>query len=170
MINRWGVARTNRNVDLRQWFDSTVKERSAHDPDYIGMWVLHRQMRLTENSNMVECVCNVNKEAQRNPRCSSCLGEGYLWDEHLIKVFKVERPRKELNVGGAGVIAQESIVFYLPSNMYRMSRRDRLVEISLDEEGNIVKPIRRFHVHYVGNIDVKRGNDGKVEYVKATMQ
>lgn len=128
-----------------------------------------RKFRYDSNNFKIKCVCNLNKEGQRHSKCSVCLGEGYLWDETLVDVFKVDIGSNPAKAGASllteiGKNKQSFAVFYLLSAT-EIDEDDKLIEIRLDKEGDPIKPLRRQSVWSINSLNYKRADNGKIEYI-----
>lgn len=130
--------------------------------------VLVRRFRLDEYESMIPCSCNVREEGSQSRKCTSCLGEGYLWDETLESTFKTDmstgggKAQRKANSPG-GFSEGENISFYFEYNI-NICTNDKIVELAIDREGEPVKPLKRGKVWQIHQVDDKRSDNGRVEF------
>ena len=158
---------TRKEIDLRSEFDKTL-DGSVYELSK-SFLVLLRKFRRNENRYRIPCSCNVAKEGQSHHRCTVCLGEGFLWDEIYIDVFKNEVGSDDAKAGASliteiGRTKKEFCKFYLKSNI-EIDYEDRIIELRLDTEGNVIKPERRGLNWTINTLSYKRSDSGKLEYI-----
>ena len=73
-------------IDLRAEFDLLIYGDNTHIPH--GKYSLIRNLRRDSDFKPIACVCfSTQNTTEPDPRCSYCLGEGYLWDENWTITF-----------------------------------------------------------------------------------
>jgi hypothetical protein len=157
---------TRKEIDLRSEVDTTFEGSVYEIPK--SFLVLLRKFRRNSGGYKIPCACNVGKEGQYHQKCSVCLGEGYLWDEHYISTFKVEIGSDQEKVGASllteiGRTKRSFCKFYIQSTEL-IDYEDRIIEISLDREGKPLKPERRSVIWTINTLSEKRADNGKLEY------
>lgn len=156
-----------KEISLRDEFDHTING-SVYEIAK-GFKVMLRQFRRNENGYRVPCSCNVAKEGQAHQRCSICLGEGYLWDEKYVQTFKVDIGSDQEKAGASllteiGRTKKQFCKFYLYSAV-DIDYEDKIIELQLDLDGNVLKPERRDISWTVNTLNEKRSDDGRIEYI-----
>ena len=135
-------SRPNRSeIDLRSEFDVLIFGDSAHIPH--GHFVVIRNMRRDADGYPTKCVCfEVKNTTEPDPDCSYCLGEGYLWDESwgisYSMYINADSSRKYVHMI-PGLERTDYQVFFFRYDT-NVKYEDKIVEIRLDEEGEIVLP------------------------------
>jgi hypothetical protein len=154
----------NLRQELLNTFSGTGQEIGKAEQ---GIW---RQMQLDSNGNKINCVC-VDRETGEQDRdyyCPVCLGEKYMWTESLIQFYRVQHTSdngglKSVEIGLRDVVM---CVFYILSNV-PIGDTDKIVQINLDDDGNIQKPIKRIQVWQLTEVARLRLDNGRVEFKKA---
>lgn len=156
-----------KEIDLRREFGQTLGGSVYEIPK--AFTVMLRQFRRNENGYRVPCSCNVAKEGQMHQKCSVCLGEGYLWDEHYIDTFKVEIGSDQEKAGASllteiGRTKKQFCKFYVQST-HKIDYEDKVIELALNPEGDVAKPERRHITWTINTLNEKRGDNGRLEYI-----
>jgi hypothetical protein len=156
-----------KEIDLRKEFGQTLDGSVYEIPK--AFTVMLRQFRRNENGYRVPCSCNVAKEGQMHQKCSVCLGEGYLWDEHYIETFKVEIGSDQEKAGASllteiGRTKKQFCKFYVQST-HKIDYEDKVIELALNPEGDVAKPERRHITWTINTLNEKRGDNGRLEYI-----
>jgi hypothetical protein len=122
--------------------------------------------------DLLPCPCTdaVTKEPDKDHHCPFCWGEGFIWDESFIDVYKVEI---KSDVGNAlieslqapGLINEPVVIFYTRSSV-SVTQEDKVAELVLDTEGSPVKPYFRKKLYRIGRAIDLRADRGKLEYWK----
>lgn len=133
--------------------------------------VLVRYIRKDAQSRPYACSCNVAGEGSENPNCIYCLGEGYYWDEIWKPTIKFEvgsesAKARRILLENSGSIKGQLTRFYFQHDV-NITVQDRIIELKRDSEGNIQKPYVRDITWQIQDIDYKRSDKGRVEYVTA---
>lgn len=156
--------------DMRQELVNTLHGKYPEMAKKIR--ILQRKMRRTDAGNLIDCECvdAVTHEPDKDTFCPICHGEGYKWDEIFVDVYKVVI---RSNVGNAtnehtfepGTLSVPIAIFYAEAKD-DFTNDDKLVELALDKEGNIVKPyIRKQLFRIVTAVDL-RAENGRLEFWK----
>lgn len=156
-----------KEVDLRKETKDTFAGSIYEIPK--SFKVMLRKFRRNANNYRIPCSCNVAKEGQGHQKCSVCLGEGYLWDEHYMEVFKVDIGSDQEKAGASliteiGRTKKQFCKFYVQSSIV-INYEDRVIELELDEEGAIIKPEKRKINWTINTINEKRSDTGRIEYI-----
>lgn len=131
-----------------------------------GIW---RKMRQDANGKLINCPCvdAITGEPDRDYYCPVCLNEKYLFDELLIQFYRVQHTSdKGLKSVDVGLVNTMDCVFYIQSDI-NISDSDKIIQINLDDEGNLVKPIKRIQVWQLTEVVKLRLDNGRVEFRKA---
>lgn len=159
-------------LDLRSEFDIILNGGAAISPK--ASFGLLRSMNTDSNGNLILCDCidKVTKEPDKDYYCPLCMGERYFWTESMIKFYRVSisaddhgsetvwdktKPFGQMNIS--------SDIFYLPFNTI-IKVSDKIIDIGLDVEGNIIIPIKREIIWKINNITKFRGDRGRIEFIK----
>lgn len=159
-------------LDLRQEFDFILNGSAMISSK--GSFGLLRSINIDINGNLILCDCvdKVTKEADKDYYCPLCMGERYIWTETLIKFYRVSvstsdhgtetvwdknKPFGQMNIANH--------IFYLPFNTI-IKVSDKIVDISLDIEGNIITPIKRQIIWKINDLTKFRGDRGRIEFIK----
>lgn len=157
-------------INLRQEFTDLT-----YGADYntgIGMLVLIRRLRrdpLTFARTVCPCTDPLTREADLDTICPYCMGDGFFWDEEWARTFKVaigsttSKARRHAHSGG-GIIAQETYMFFFAYDA-NIRDGDSIIEVELDEEGDVAQPGRRTIKWSPNIIEQKRlDGHGRIEY------
>jgi hypothetical protein len=158
---------TQKELDLRKETNDTFKGSVYEIPK--AFKVMLRKFRRNANNYRIPCSCNVAKEGQMHQRCSVCLGEGFLWDEHYVDTFKVDIGSDQEKAGASllteiGRSKKQFCKFYV-QNTVAIDYEDKIIELALDENGSLVKPERRNITWTINTLNEKRSDTGRVEYI-----
>ena len=125
----------------------------------------------TSNGDLIKCACvsSLTDEADNENECKYCLGERYIWDEKFARVYSTlvgadggkGNRTKRIN---PGEIRTDYKLFYLRYDEI-ISYRDKIIELSLDIEGNVLVPYKRETIYKPETIQKYRADNGRVEYI-----
>jgi hypothetical protein len=127
-------------------------------------------MRKDANGELIHCDCVDEKtgEPDKDTPCPYCSGEGYLWNESWITLYKALHftqgkgtRANQPEVPGMSNIPR--VYFYLESYVMP-TKYDRIIEVSLDEEGEIIVPYKREAIYPIATPEGFRSDRGRVEY------
>ena len=154
-------------IDLREEFDQLI----FGDEDELrhGKLVLIRHLRREANGSAIDCTCKDKLTREADPDCSYCLGEGYLWDETWYMC------RSQFTGADGGLSSRGR---YMPPGEIRVDFKifyfrydtpirygDKIVEVLLDEEGEVVVPYIRESIYKPQTIDRLRSDNGRTEFI-----
>ncbi len=156
-----------REIDLREEFDEIVLGKNGRIPHRHR--VLLRSAR-KNNGKIIKCKCvsNLTGEADQENECRFCLGEGLVWDEKFIYCYstlvgadggKGNRTKRII----PGEIRTDYKLFYIRYDE-KISYNDKIIELSLDLEGNMVIPYKRETIYRPETIQPYRADNGRLEY------
>tara|TARA_B100000131_G_scaffold321606_1_gene372809 strand:- start:34283 stop:34879 length:597 start_codon:yes stop_codon:yes gene_type:complete len=154
-------------VDLRAEFDEIVFGGPTSIPH--GKKVMLRKARVDSDFIPKSCVCKDTLTSEPDFECPFCLGEGFYWDEEFATCYSVyigadgglSGRIKQLFPGQLRV---DTKVFYFRYDT-EISYRDKIVELQLDTEGDIVVPYHREAIYKPQTINKYRSDYGRVEYI-----
>jgi hypothetical protein len=158
-------------ISLRDEFESITLGTGGDVPK--GIPLLIRKMRRNSDESLVTCTACVDeltKEPHRDFPCPYCLGAGVLWDEYSFVGYRVISPSPTGSNAAANLPKTARGESYMPSARFYLpwdidpTREDRIVEIELDIEGDVVMPINRIGVYQILLIRDIRGDNGRIEY------
>lgn len=144
--------------DMRKEFKNTL---DGHYPEVSkAQESLFRKMRRDASGKLIKCACvdSVTDEPDIDTFCPTCYGEGNLWDESYLDIYKVIS-RSEL------IYKAPIAVIYCKSSL-DITTDDRIIELVLSAEGKIVKPIKRKIVYKIKEAIDFRSDNGRIEYWK----
>ena len=156
-------------IDLRKEFDNIVFGIGGCKPH--NHLILIRNARKDANDNLIKCACvsNLSDEPDPENKCKYCLGEKYIWDERFARCYsamvgadggKGNRNKRIY----PGEIRTDYKIFYLRYNE-KISYRDKIIELSLDIEGNVLVPYKRETIYRPETIQKYRADNGRIEYI-----
>jgi hypothetical protein len=157
-------------VDLRREFDNLVLGSQGETP--IGRPFILRRMQRDSSENLTPCSCvnSITHEPDRDFPCPFCLGNGYIWSEELVTIYKVVASSPGGSNASANFPKTQPGTMYLPAARFFMSysvnpkKDDRIVEIELDSEGDPVTPYNRIAVYELMLVRAMRADNGKIEF------
>ncbi len=156
-------------LSMRDEMNFTVY--GGHYPEIAkGTKGLLRHTQLDTNKDApipCQCVDPVTKEHDRDTWCPICFGEGYLWKEKFITFYKVnEESVAVMDVRRPpGTVNITFNVCFLPSDI-DVGKLDKIIEVDLDIEGNIIYPVRRIDSWHIQELIPLRGDNGRLEFNK----
>ena len=154
VTSRFHTGGLRKELDLRQELSDTLFGNAREVPK--GYTVYVRYMRLDANRQQIACHCNRQAEGSVNPLCPLCLGEGYLWDEKEATSFKVESGTRPVQ-------------FYF-EHTANITIIDRIVELKTIDLGNGQTSIERGRVWKLVDLEYRRADNGRVEFILAYCQ
>lgn len=165
--------------DMRKEFINTLE--GFYPEISKGQIGLLRRMNRNNNDQLIACSCVdlVTKEPDKDRFCTICYGEGFLWHEEPILIYRVLLNSGEINatlnkaggIGPAGeyrtpgLINAPLVVFYIRYDT-DITIKDKIVRLVLDTEGDPVIPRKRQGIYRVNNAWDYRADNGKLEYWK----
>ncbi len=133
-----------------------------------GYPVLLREMRRNERGIRLPCTCRLEFTREPDPDCVYCDGEGYLWDEKWYWTYSM--------YSGADT-GQASRIRYMPPASIRVDYKifffrydvplkygDKIVEVALDTEGNVIQPLIRESIYQPQTINRQRSDNSRIEF------
>jgi len=134
-----------------------------------GHRVLLRRMRRDSNDLPIACECVDELTQEATPKCPSCLGEGWLWDEEWVTTRRVDIGStanklilKNMHMG-PGIVNVDTIVFFFEFDV-QPTWYDRIVELREDINGTPLIPYRRYKVHRPQSVIDYRSDNGRIEF------
>jgi len=131
-----------------------------------------RRMRRTASGGLTACVCvdDVTGEPDKDHFCAVCSGEGYLWDEIFLDVYKV------VIKGDAGNAVKKQlaspslwnvpIVLFYADYTKVITEDDKIVELNLNAAGKKIEPLKRTAIYRINTLFDFRADNGRLEYYK----
>lgn len=159
----------NCEIDLRKEFDDIVFGIGGCKPH--NHLILIREARKDINSKLIKCACvsELTDEPDKENECKFCLGEKYIWDERFARCYsalvgadggKGNRMKRIY----PGEIRTDYKIFYLRYDE-KISYRDKIIDLSLDIEGNLLVPYKRETIYKPETIQKYRADNGRIEYI-----
>jgi len=156
--------------DMRKELKNTLE---GHYPEIAkGQKALLRKMRVDSSGNTTACPCVdlVTKEPDKDVFCPVCHGDGKLWDETYIDVYKVLLKSDVGNVyrevvNAPGLNNANMAVFFCKSAV-AISNQDKIVELVLDNDGEVATPFKRRGLYKIVVAVDYRADGGRLEYWK----
>ena len=158
------------SIDLRDEFDKLIY--GTGDCPRRGYWAQIWYAKRNADGSLQYCVCTGNKGGDADRHCSYCRGIGHYWTQKWL-LTRHEYIGSEGGLGNrdrwspAGTVDADTKLFFLRYDL-KPRKDDYIVEVLLDEEGNIVhdgdgQPI--YIAYYKPQtIDPKRDENGRVEF------
>lgn len=159
----------SKEIDLRENFDNLVFGKDGGTPH--NHLVLLRKRKLDSNNNFIKCTCvnSLSKEANSESNCQFCLGEGYIWKETFYRCYSVlmgadgGKANRTKRIKG-GSIRTDFKIFYFKFDT-KISYKDKIIELRLDNEGNVSVPYQRDAIYKPETIQEYRSDNGRLEYI-----
>lgn len=160
-------------IDLRQEFLKTIYGGPGEITK--GMPVLIRRLRrdpITLARQRCTCVDPLTLEPDKDHNCPFCDSTGFYWDEEWWSCYKLAAgsetsiTRRRLH-WQSGMMTDDTYRFYFAYNA-NLLLGDEIIEVELDEEGNIAHPARRTWKWTPSTIEVKRLDRGRIEFFIAS--
>ncbi len=134
-----------------------------------GHLVVLRNMRRENGGHPVKCTCLDPFTREADPDCSFCLGERYLWDEgwawtHSSYLGSDGGLASRITYMPSGAMRVDSKVFYFRYDT-NIRYSDKIIEMVLDTDGNVVVPYIRETIYRPGTIQRFRSDNGRLEYI-----
>ncbi len=133
-----------------------------------------RRMKTDDQGNLLKCPCTdqITNEADKDYFCPVCFGEKFFWTESLAQFYRVSLSGDGHGNGtifdktqGFGLTNIAVHIFYFRFDTV-INKQDKIVDISLDNEGGIIYPIKRQVIWRINDIIRFRGSRGRIEYIK----
>lgn len=162
----------NGEVDLREEFDNLIFGGAGSIPH--GRQLVLRRMRRDSDNALTKCSCVDTSTREADFSCPYCMGEGYYWDETWITGYATYVGAD----GGLsnrarflqpGIVRADSKVFYFRYDTV-ITYYDKIVEVKLDTEGEVVVPYVREAIYKPQTIINYRSDRGRLEYVAVFCQ
>ena len=154
-------------IDLRQELINMFDGKNPEIPK--AQLALFRRMRRDSNEQLISCPCvdSLTKEPDKDRFCPVCHGEGFLWDEEVIQIYRTYEPLSSNpdKLFKMGLINQESVVFFTRYDS-NIKRQDKILLVQLDVEGNIISPYKRTMLFSIDFPWDYRSDNGRIEYWK----
>jgi hypothetical protein len=129
-----------------------------------------RRMRRDDNGDLIPCECinSKTREPDVDVPCEYCWSEGFLWDEEWVTWYKVQiKIRQGLPKQQApsqpGIIEIPMMFFYVQHHVLP-TVNDKIVEVELDVDGDVVLPCVRKNIYRIGTAEAFRSDNGRIEY------
>lgn len=158
----------SKEIDLRKELDDLLYGSSVEISKHYE--VLIRKFRRDSKNFKIKCSCNAQNEGSINPQCTRCLGEGYYWDEKIVPSFKQEGGRasetmKSIAEAKPGETRSKVAIFYLPADVI-VNTTDLLIELVKEEtRGTNYKNLKRGKEWKIQEVEEKRSDYGRLEYL-----
>ncbi len=117
------------------------------------------------------CTCMEGQLTREpDPDCSYCLGEGYLWDENWVYGFDMYAGadngfvRRQITMP-SGIVRVDYKIFFLRYDT-TITYGDKIVEVVLDEEGDVALPYVRESIYSLETVAKRRSDNGRIEYIE----
>lgn len=172
MVDNFYGSRGSGEIDLRYELHNILYGTGNETPK--AMYGLLRSMNLDSSGNLVRCVCidKITHEPDKDYYCPICMGERYIWAESLVKFYRVSistfahgAPTVWNKTKEYGQVNIASHIFYFEFDTI-IKTSDKIIDISLDLEGNIIRPIQREVVWKINDLTKFRADRGRVEFIK----
>lgn len=159
-----------KEIDLREQFDNLVLGKNNNlSHSYKVLIRAARRDSTTGEYIKCKCVSDLTDEPDQENECRFCLGEGYIWDERFVSCYsslvgadggKANRNKRII----PGEMRTDYKVFYIRYDE-NISYYDKIIELSLDLEGNVIIPYKRQFIYRPETIQNYRSDNGRLEYI-----
>jgi len=161
-------------IDLRKEMTKLIHEEKR------GTWIIYRRVKM-ENGIPKKCICRTNNrsgEPDKDIACKFCGGLGYYYTDILGKTYInhsqayaiYEKFKQE---GTSKVDYRTMYMEYdfikkaIPEDEGIPTRFDRIIELELDMEGNLISPTKPRELYDILSVDPYRlDNMGRIEYYR----
>lgn len=154
-------------IDLREEIDELFygyKSGIRH-----GQLVVIRHLRRDGSGEPIPCSCLDEFTREADPDCSYCDAERYLWDEEWHWAYSMYSGSdtgfaNRLTYMPPGGLRVDWRIFFV---RYDTTIRygDKVVEMKLDDEGEVVVPYIRESIYEPQTIQKFRSDNGRIEYI-----
>tara|TARA_R110002126_G_scaffold155054_1_gene302088 strand:- start:1768 stop:2316 length:549 start_codon:yes stop_codon:yes gene_type:complete len=160
-------------LDLRKELNRTL--HGAPDEVAKGALAILRRMRRADgvvypvkSTDLLPCDCRTNgyeNEPDKDYPCDVCEGEGYLFDDEIVALYKTNRYEyqdvEKYKAWGKHTV---SMSFFYVEYHESISRFDKLLEANHNLQGEIISPVQLLHRHNVHMAESFRADTGRVEF------
>lgn len=159
-------AEPNMRQELINTFEGKFPEEPKAQPGAL------RSMRRDDKDKLIICACvdEVTNEPDKDKFCPICWGEGFVWDEVLMDVYKV------IIKSSVGLATKEDLIRPGLVNITLVSffakydelirKEDKVIELVLNIDGTPVIPYKREALYRIGTLIDFRSDSAKIEYWK----
>ena len=118
-----------------------------------------------------ECMDTLTQEPDKDTYCPGCQGEGYLWDESFIQIYRKSLigtrrgPMLDKMIDG-GIMNVGLYSFWFKSSI-DVTKQDKIVKMAINAEGKFVQPLRREELYRIGTLLDLRSDNGRLEFWQA---
>ncbi len=164
-----GYSVSSGEVDLREEYDDFVYGPSRDLSDGHGKICLHRRAVRDASGKVQYCTCKIaSPGSHADPDCNHCYGEGFLYEEeYAIGYWQYSGPSggqsRKLQRLNPGLVRTDLMVFYFRYDQ-NLKYGDKIVEVELDLEGNVIAGPVRKAIHRIENIAEMRSDHGRLEF------
>jgi hypothetical protein len=147
--------------------------KDTHTAKGKGQPLLLRKIRRDSDGEKIPCTCNdpVTHEGDGDAHCAYCDGVGFLWDElwflgyvtHSASFVGTSMTLREMTMPG---FIQTDEPFLYTFYYVTVQKDDWVCQPALDEEGNVIQPIRMQHRNRVISQFPMRMDGARIEYWK----
>lgn len=137
-----------------------------------GQTVILRRVKHAADGSYLKCACRdrVTDEPDKDIYCPLCLGIGYYFEEEYIKTWMVLLDRtfaaqRRKHMIEPGIAPISTMAFYFEYDA-ALDYQDRIVQVELDTEGLVVKPLNYLRLFTFDKAWPYRCDNGKLEYWK----
>ena len=145
------------------------------DPELIKKFRGRKQIIdhfVPEEGFLIPCACvdAIIREPDVDHFCPICQGEGWLWDEIFIDVYKVFL-RSDVGLSTkedlikVGLTNIPLVIFYMRTSVL-VTPVDKVIELVTDTEGKPIRPYIREFLYRIGTAIDFRSDNGRLEYWK----
>ena len=155
--------------NIRQEMTNTIN--GANPEIAKGHYIIWRQLTRDLNGRAIPCDCVSLGESEKDFFCPICFSVGHLWTESWIKVYSTLEAGSDISnafldkVLPPGIMNIPAVAFYTEYDS-SFKRGDRLIEVSLGDDGSVLEPVVRQNCYRINFAQDLRADNGKLEYWK----
>lgn len=170
LINPYGSSSGNTEASMR---DEMIDTLEGKYPEIAkGQTHLFRKMRRTSSGGLVPCPCVdvTTNEPDKDRFCPICYGEGNLFDESYILLYRILVAPDYGNsvrdkILPPGILNVPLAIFYTRYDEL-ITEQDKIVLVNQNLDGTVVTPVRRRELYKIAAAWDYRADNGKLEYWK----
>ncbi len=160
------TGKNNTEINLRNELFATFFGSAIETPK--AQKGLLRKIKFDNKGKPLLCPCvdKTTKEQDRDYYCPICLSERYIFNEMFLDFYKVQHSSDNSLISKPyGLDNVHTGIIYTLYNA-NIGDYDKIVEVNLDLEGNLIYPLQRTDIWQITEIVPLRLDDAKMQFLK----